>query len=145
MADISINGLEIIVKGSVTFPSGFSVTQFADDADPFDLPDMTIGDTGMGVNGDLVSWGTPAPIEFSLSVIPNSEDDNNLAILFEANRMGKGKRSAKDKITVTGIYPDGKKLTLTNGVIISGAPGNGATSGGRMKSKTYGFRFENKN
>lgn len=143
--DISANGLEIIVKGSVTFPSGFSVTQFADDSDPFDLPDITIADTGMGVNGDLVSWTTPTPIEMNVSVVPNSDDDANLAILFEANRAGKNKRGAKDKITITGIYPDGKKVTLTNGVIISGAPANSGTSSGRMRSKTYGFRFENKN
>ena len=143
--DISGNGTEIIVKGSKTFPSGFSVTQFADDGDPFDLPDMTIGDTGMGINGDLVSWSTPTPIEFSLTVVPNGDDDKNLSILFEANRAGKGKKSAKDTITITGIYPDGKKVTLTNGVIISGAPSNSVSSAGRMKSKAYAFRFENKN
>lgn len=145
MADISGNGLEIVVKGSVTFPSGFSVTQLADDADPFDLPDITIGDTGMGVNGDLVSWSTPTPIDFNLAVVPNGDDDTNLGILFEANRAGKGKKSAKDVITITGIYPDGKKITLTNGVIILGKPGNSVTSAGRMRSGTYGFRFENKN
>jgi hypothetical protein len=142
--DISINGLEIVVKGSVTFPNGFSVTQFADDSDPFDLPDITIADTGMGASGDLVSWSTPVPIDLNISVIPNSDDDANLAILFEANRAGKNKRSAKDVITVTGIYPGGKKITMTNGVLILGAPANSGTSSGRMRSKTYGFRFENK-
>ena len=144
MADISGNGMEISVKGSVTFPSGFSVTSFADDSDPFDIPEIQIADTAMGVNGDLVSWSTPAPIVFSLSVIPNSEDDKNLAILFEQNRAAKNKKSAKDIVTITGIYPDGSKITLNNGVITNGSVGNSVASAGRLKSKTYTFAFQSK-
>jgi len=144
MADISGNGMEISVKGSVTFPSGFSVTSFADDSDPFDIPEIQIADTAMGVNGDLVSWSTPAPIVFSLSIIPNSEDDKNLAILFEQNRAAKNKKSAKDIVTITGIYPDGSKITLNNGVITNGSVGNSVASAGRLKSKTYTFAFQSK-
>lgn len=145
MTNISGNGIEIIVKGSVTYPSGISVTQFADDADPLDFPELAIADTAMGINGDLVVWNTPNPIEVPINVIPNSDNDKDLSILFEANRVAKGKRSAKDVITMTVIYPDGKKVTLNNGALISGTPANGIASAGRMKSKPYTFRFEGKN
>ena len=145
MQNVSANGLEVSLKASVTFPTGFSITAFADDSDPFDLPEMQIAETAMGVNGDLVVWNTPAPITITLSVIPNSEEDVNLSTLFEQNRTGKNKKSARDSITITAIYPDEKKLTLVNGVMTNGMPGNGVASAGRLKSKTYTFAFENKN
>lgn len=106
---------------------------------------MQIAETAMGVNGDLVVWNTPTPISVTLSVIPNSEDDVNLSILFEQNRASKNKKSARDSITLTGIYPDGKKITLVNGAMTNGMAGNSVASAGRLKSKTYTFSFENKN
>lgn len=144
MTDISGFGLQIQVVASVTFPSGFTITQFADDADPFDLPTMQIADKGMGINGDIVSWGKAAPIGVTINLIPGSDDDANMTALFEANRAGKGKTRARDVITLTGIYPDGATITLTGGAITDGMPGNGVASAGRLKSKSYGFAFENK-
>jgi len=144
MTNISVNGLEISLKASITFPQGTPITAFADDSDPFDIPELQIADTGMGANGDLVVFSTPNPIEVSVSVIPNSDDDKNLAFLYEQNRAGKNKKSVKDVITMTGIYPDDSKITLTNGALVSGMPGNAASSAGRLKSKTYTFRFENR-
>jgi hypothetical protein len=144
MNDISGFGLQVRVIGSVTFPAGITVTQFADDADPFDLPSIQIADKAMGLNGDLVSWATANPINITLNIIPGSEDDLNLAILFEANRVGKGKNSARDLITITGIYPDGSTITLAQGKITDGMPGTSVSSSGRMKSKPYMFSFENR-
>lgn len=144
MVNISGNGLNVYVLADRTFPVGFNVTQFADDADPFDFPELQIADTGMGVNGDMVTWTTLAPVEVKISVIPSSDDDVSLATLLEANRGGKNKKVAKDVITMTGIYPDGRTILLNNGVIISGAPNDSVASAGRYKSKTYTFRFENK-
>ena len=91
MQDISASGISLLVKGSVTFPNGFTVTQFADDADPFDLPALEIAATAMNLNGELVTWSAPQPINPSLNVIPGSEDDNNLSALFEANRAAQGR------------------------------------------------------
>lgn len=142
--DISGFGLRVRVIGSVTFPAGFDVTQFADDADPFDTPAITIANTAMGLNGDLQVFSAAVPIPLTLAVVPSSDDDKNLAVLFEANRVGKGKVGARDKITVVGIYPDGKTVTLTNGVITAGIPTDSIASAGRKKSKPYTFAFENK-
>lgn len=141
--DISAFGLQVQVKASNTFPAGFTVTEFADDSDPFDIPSLTILESAMGMNGDLVTWSKANPLIINIAVIPGSDDDRNLAALFEQNRVGKGKNGARDVITMTGIYPSERTITLSNGKISAGMPGEGVASAGRMKSKVYSFVFEN--
>lgn len=141
--NISGFGLRVVVAASTTFPAGFAITQFADDSDPFDLPSLNIADTGMGLNGDMVVWAKATPIDITVSVVPNGQDDTNLSILFEANRVAKGKRGARDTITLTAVYPDGRIKVFQQGVVISGIPANSVASAGRYKSRTYSFRFEN--
>ena len=145
MSDISGFGLSVSLTASITFPSGITVTQFADDADPIDLTSMQIRDKAMGLNGDLLTWSKANAIPFTLNVIPNGDDDNNLAVLFEANRVGRGKKAVQDIISVTVNYPDGSTKTLTPGAITDGMPSNGVASAGRMKTKAYMFAFENIN
>lgn len=145
MADISVFGLRVQLTASETFPSGLSITQFADDADPFDSPSIQIRDKAMGVNGDLITWSKANPIPVTLSLITGGEDDRNLSVLFEANRVGKGKRGARDLINITVIYPDGRTVSYTNGVITDGMTGDSASSAGRLKTKAYMFAFENTN
>ncbi len=140
--DVSGFGLRLRITASRTFPAGFTVTRFADDADPFDLPSIQIADKAMGLNGDLVTWSKANPINTTVNVIPGSEDDRNLAVLLEANRVGRGKSGARDQITMTGTYPDGRSITLSAGVITDGMPGNSVASAGRLKSKAYQFAFE---
>ena len=142
--DISGFGVEARVVASTTFPTGFEITEFADDADPIDIPSQQISDTAMTLNGDLLSWSTANPIPATINVIPGSEDDLNLAVLLEANRVGMGKTSARDTVTLVVSTPDNRTLTLTNGKITDGPVSNGVASSGRFKSKAYQFRFENK-
>lgn len=144
MADISGIGLEVRIVASNTFPAGFSVTQFADDADPLDLASIQIADKAMGLNGDLITWSVATPIPMVLNVIPRSSDDINLSILAELNRVGRGKTSAKDKITAVIVYPDGETQVLIAGVITDAMIGSSVASAGRKKSKSYTFAFENK-
>lgn len=140
--DISGFGLQLSIVGSVTFPTGFGVSQFADDADPLDIPELTIGEAAMGLNGDLVTWSKAVPIPVNIAVVPNSDDDKNLAILFDANKVQRGKQPAGDEITMTAIYADGSTVTLTGGKLIAGMQSNSVASAGRLKSKTYKFMFE---
>lgn len=142
MQDISATGLSLTIRASETFPSGFTFTEFADDADGFDLPAMDIASTAMNVNGDLVTWSSPQPITPTINAIPGSEGDENLAVLFEANRAARGKRVARDIITIVANYPDGSTVTLANGKMTNGFPGKSIASGGRMKSKAYVFAFQ---
>lgn len=143
--DISAFGLRFQLIASETFPAGITITQFADDADPLDLPSIQIRDKAMGINGDMITWSKANPILATLNVVPGSEDDQNLAVLFEANRVGKGKTGARDVLSGTVIYPDGTAVNLTNGAITDGMPGNSAASSGRLKSKAYALAFENMN
>lgn len=145
MNDISAFGSRVQLVASETFPSGISITQFADDSDPFDSPSMQIRDKAMGINGDLITWSKATPIPLTIAVVPNSEDDDNLAVLFEANRVGKGKQGARDIISVTVIYPDGRTVSFTEGAITDGMSANSLASAGRLKSKSYQFAFENLN
>lgn len=142
--DISGFGIKVQIVASSTFPAGFTVTQFADDADPVDIPSQQLADKTMGLNGDLITWSKANPILANLNVIPGSDDDRNLGVLAEANRVGKGKMGARDAITMTVIYPDGKTWTGSNGVITDAPMGNSVASAGRQKSKAYNFAFENK-
>ena len=140
--DISGFGLVVNVIASNTFPAGFVVTQFADDADPFDIPSIAIADKAMGLNGDLLVWAKAVPIDVNISVVPGSPDDVNLGILAQANRPGSGKIPAEDTITLTGVYPDATIITLQAGRIINAPFGKSVASAGRLKSKTYTFTFQ---
>jgi hypothetical protein len=142
MLNISGFGLSARIIASKTFPNGFTLTEFADDADPLDTPDLDAADTAMGLNGDLVVWSRPQGIEISTNVIPTSPGDTNLDILLNANRVAKGKASAKDVISIVFTYPSGLVVTMNSGLIISGAMLPQVASAGRLKTRMYRFRFE---
>lgn len=142
MQDVSGFGLQLRIIASNTFPAGFPFTEFADDVDPFDLPELQIADSAMGLNGDLVVWSLANPVNITIGAIPKTEGEKNLAVLLEANRPARGKRPARDEITIVAMYPDGSSLTVSKGKLLSGLPGNPVASAGRYKSKPYGFTFE---
>ena len=142
MQNISGFGLIVNVIASHTFPFGLPITQFADDSDPLDVPSLQIGDSAMGLNGDLIAWSKANPIKSTLNVVPSSIDDINLSILLEANRVGRGKIGARDIITMTILYPAGNFVTLINGIITDGTPSSSVASAGRLKTKNYNFTFE---
>lgn len=143
MFDTSAIGVSIRCLASESFPAGFTLTSFADDADPFDIPAIDIAEVAMNVNGDMVSWSAPNPITITINVIPGSEDDNNLSVIFEANRAARGKRNARDIITMVASYPDGSSITLSEGKMTNGVPGNSPATAGRIKSKEFSFAFQN--
>ena len=143
MSNIGGFGLTVLLTASVTYPVGLPLTHFADDADPFDQPDIQIRDKGMGLNGDLITWGKAQPVPISISVIPNSADDIALNILLKANKVGAGSRPVNDVINMVGTYPDGTFVVLTNGALTDGPVASSVASSGRLKSKTYKFVFEN--
>ena len=142
MNDISGFGLTVVVRASNTFPVGAPITQFADDGDPFDLPELTIAETAMGLNGDLITWSSAVPIQLVLNVIPDGLDDIALNVIGEANRVGRGKQSARDIITIVGVYPNGRTVTLSGGKMTNYMPSTGVASSGRFKTKKYNFMFE---
>ncbi len=142
--NVSGFGLVVTLIADKTFPVGLPITQFADDADPLDMSSIDIADTGMGLNGDLVVWQKAAKLPMVLNVIPNTTDDINLQILADANRVARGKNSAKDSISATILYPDGTTVVLSGGVMVNAQFGRGVSSQMRIKTKTYAFVFQSK-
>lgn len=142
MINISAFGSIAQFTASRTFPNGFTVTEFADDADPIDSPPFTAADTGVGLNGDMVVWNRANILEVVVNVIPNTEGERNLAVLLDANRTGKDKSGARDVVGLVVAMPDGSKITCTNGTPIDGVLINAVASVGRLKTKPYRFRFE---
>jgi hypothetical protein len=140
--DVSGFGFQVRIIASNTFPSGFTISAFSDDADPMDVPEITITDVATGVNGDLISWSKASPTMVKFAVIDGSPDDVNLQILFNANRVGRGLAPAADIITATAVYPDGNTYGYLNGKITKGMPTSSVASSGRIKTKTYEFAFE---
>ncbi len=142
MINISGFGLSAQVTASSSFPSGFTVTSWADNADPLESPDLEAADTAMGVNGDMIVWSRPALIEVTMSVIPTSADDQNLAALLDANRVGKNKTSARDKVGIVWTYPNGLIVNCSPGIILAGSLIPVVTAEGRIATRKYRFKFE---
>lgn len=143
MPDISAMGIKVTIIAAPSYPTGFTITQFADDGDSINLPDMTIMQSGMGVNGDLVTWRTAVPCEIDLNIIPETDDCQNLENLFKLNMTQKSKISTNDLITMTVQHPSGRIDVLTNGRIIRGKPVQDYSANGRAKTRNFGFVFEN--
>ncbi len=142
MNNISGFGSGIYILASNTFPEGFFVSQFSDDVDPFDAPSLQIGDKAMDINGNLIVWSKANPINITIGLIPDSDDDVNMSILLDSNRISANKQSARDIITMTIIYPDGNNVVLNNGFMTDGIPFSSVSTAGRLKSKQYSFTFE---
>ena len=142
MHDVSATGITLRVIASFTAPTGFEIKRFSDDSDAVDAPDVDIAATGMALNGEMVVWSTPAGVPYNISVLPETDEDDNLAQLWAANRVGANKVAIHDIITIVETLPSGKTKMFTNGSIISGPPATGASSDARLKTKTYGFMFE---
>jgi hypothetical protein len=143
--DIGGFGAQLTIFADTTFPAGLVITEFADDADPVDAPAIQIRDKAMGLNGRLLTWGKAQPIVLTINIIPDTDDDINLALLYDANRVGRGKNRVDDTITATLLYPSGAAKNFMAGSPTDYVPTNAIASSARMKSKPYSFAFESMN
>lgn len=143
MSYISAMGIKATIVALPSYPVGFTLSQFADDGDSINVPDMTIMQSGMGVNGDLVVWPTAVPCEIEVNLIPGTEDCKNMENLFKLNLVQKNKVASKDVLTMTINHPDGRIDVLTNGYIVAGKPIQDYSSNGRAKTRTFRMVFEN--
>lgn len=141
--DVSALGIKATLIAVPSYPVGFTMTQFADDGDSLNVPDMTIMQSGMGVNGDLVVWRTAVPYEVDINLIPGTEDCKNMENLFKLNMTQKNKIASKDLLTLIIQHSDGRIDVLTNGYIIGGKPVQDYAANGRAKTRTFRLLFEN--
>lgn len=131
------------VVASVTFPAGFTVTEWADDADAIDITVKDIAEGAMGAGANMVVWNVPKNIEMTINVIPDSNSDRNLQLLAQANTAVANKLVAKDVITATYVNQNsGAIQTFSNGALTKAAPANSVAQSSRLKSKQYSFIFE---
>ncbi len=143
MQDVSSVGIALRLTASVTFPNGIDLTAFPEDGDIGATGNIDIAGNASGVNGELITWKTVNGIEVNVPVIPHSEDEVNLDMLFEANRAAKNRQAKHDIIQIVATNPvTGATKTYKNGVIKNGLAGYQYGGDGRIKNKTYGFVFE---
>ena len=133
------SGATLRVISSVMFPSGYTLSQFAADQDPFDFPEVTIGEGAVNINGTLVAHKTANPVQMTINVLPGSEDDRNLEMLFQAN--GSRRSTVMDTVSIVASYPDGTKKTALNGICVAYTPGKSTQANGSLKSRPYKFLF----
>lgn len=137
--DVSALGFSIVVKDDKLFPQGFVIKRTADAADPFDFADLTLGEATMDANGFLVYASAPSPIEFTINLLPSTEEDKNMSQLFEAHRPAMGRARTGGEITITVQYADGSSITATDVYLISGSPARSISQPSRYKVKPYVF------
>jgi hypothetical protein len=141
--DISGFGTLLLLTANITYPTGVPITAFADDSDGIDFPSIQIADGAMTVNGILAKWKVAKAIDLTLNVLAGSPDDENLTYLLEANRPAQGKLNVSDIVGIVATYPNlGITATYVDGFISDGMPGTSLSSVGRLKTKTYMFKFQ---
>lgn len=142
MERATITGLSVFLVAIPTYPTGITLTQFADDSDPLDGDNVEIGGAGVGLNGDLVVWDKPSMVTLRLAMIPGSADAEKLNRIWEVNRSSKNKVSIQDTINAVVRYANGTTISLTNGAMLSGPAFIGGNSDGKLKTPVYSFVFE---
>ena len=88
--DVSALGFKILVQDSKIFERGFPISRTADGTDPFGFNTVTLGEATVDANGHIVYAATPNPTEITLNLLTNSEEDNNMSLLFESHRPRPG-------------------------------------------------------
>ncbi len=145
MQDSSSIGVHVVLKASNTYPNGIIFSAFPEDGDVGDTGQTEIAGNASGINGDLITWTTVNGIELNLPIIPNTTEEAALDRLYQANRGSKNHFPAKDVITIVITNPiTGVVSTYKNGRIKTGPVGYQYGGDGRIKTKSYGFVFEDK-
>lgn len=140
--DVSAIGFKILVKDTKIFPNGFTINRTADGTDPFGFGTVTVGEATMDANGHLTYATSPNPTEFTLNLLPTSEEDINMSLLFEAHRPRLGVARTGGDISVTVMYADGTSVTAKNCKFLTGDPKRSIQAPSRYKNKVYTFACE---
>lgn len=142
MNNISSFGLKALLTSDKTYPVGLPITQFSDDLDSIRVDESKLGESKMDLNGNLVRSKAASPIHLAMSLVPDSADDQAVAMLLNSNRIAKTNPPINDKINLIVYWPNSSIVTFRSGVIVSGPSSLSGTSAGRLGSNTYHFEFE---
>lgn len=141
MFDISGFGTSISIVALKSFPVGFTVSDFADDIDPIVAEDVEPTGWELLYDGSVFTFDKAAPIKLTLGVIAGSQDDINLKILLQSRKASTKLLPFDDNTSAVITYPDGGRVILSNGALISGPLVDGIQSAGRKKGNAFSFVF----
>ena len=141
--EISFNGGYMMLFAVPTYPTGVKIATFDAGQDPLDFGNVDIATAEMGVNGDMVAYRTPYSISITFNLIPFCAEDKILENIVNADRIQKGKNSAKNNIEMMVNYGNGRVITLTDGTFTNVPLGFGGSSDGRTATRSYTIVFRN--
>lgn len=136
--------VNVSATGAWATIGGVTVTQFADDSQPFSVTNTSTAHTQFDVNGDFVKTRKWGPIEIAISVIGGSEDDYKLWMLLQDTKPGSSKSPAevKELFNEATLFTGVKKITLKDGMMIDGPDSLNVSQEGRITASTYTFQFK---
>lgn len=141
MIDVSGFGTGITIVATTSFPMGFKLSQFADDADPVVFDETETSDFELLYDGSLFVYDQASAIKMSVSVIPGSDDDINLKLLLQSRKSTPKIIPLPDTVIAYIGYGGGGSVILSNGGVVKGPLADSITAQGRKKANTYSFVF----
>lgn len=141
MNDVSGSGTSVSIIALQSFPVGFTLKSFADDVDPIVAEEVESSGFEMLYGGELFAYDKAAPIIVTFGVIAGSDDDINMKIILQARKSNTSILPFPDSTSAVFTYPDGGRVILSNGTIISGPLLDSIQTTGRKKGNLYKFAF----
>ncbi|QRE00387.1 hypothetical protein [Burkholderia phage BCSR52] len=141
MIDISGFGASITIAALQSFPMGFTLKQLADDQDPLTFEEVETTGYEALYDGSFFFFDKASLIKVRMSVIAGSDDDMNLKILLQSRKGSSSIIPLPDSTTMTVGYPNGGRVILTNGSILSGPFADSISQEARKKGNVYTFGF----
>ena len=136
------------------------IMDFGDEGTPVEFQNNDVFGFGGNMNGTLITWSRYRPIEFDVTVLPNSETDKKLRRLWNISHLGGkgGQPIDQGQVTITSVVLKVPDITTTSegavtaggastqsygpGKMTVGSPGFGANAEGKMSSRRYHFVME---
>ena len=141
LCDVSFAGSKITV-------AGITISNFMDDANPVEFPDVDVSGYGVNCNGVMIRWAKPNAVIMSVTVIPGSDEDAKLYRLWAKYRVQDGSYSDQWSVPLTASISIGnqqmtgkRNYSFAGGTMLSGPGGPTAHGDGKMNGRTYTFAF----
>lgn len=146
--DVSFAGATVQLQ----VPDGSrTITNFMDDANPIEFPDVEVSGAGANLNGQMIRHAKPNLITCSMTVMPKSPDENFLYNTWMKYRVQNAENKGdywEQPCTLIVNLSSGasnkggkRKWILGGGTMLSGPGGPASTAEGKMQGRTYTFTF----
>lgn len=141
MIDLSGFGTGITIVSTGTFPQGFTLKQFSDDEEPLSIENTEVAGYEKLYDGSIFTFDKTSPLLLSVGIMPNTDDDMNMKILLQMRKSSKQILPLPDTTSMIIGYPDGGKVAMSNGTMLSGPLADSLSAQGRKKGNVYHFVF----